>query len=79
MHLTYPDSDHHSKAASPAKSGETGAPEVEIEITPEMIDAAASILDEPGLTFDLSQGWGLPWEVAERMLRAAFQARVKAL
>jgi hypothetical protein len=39
MHLTYPDSDGHKAPASPANAGGDGAPEVEIEVTPEMIEA----------------------------------------
>jgi hypothetical protein len=38
MHLTYPSSEPHIGTASPAESGEAGAPETEIEITAAMID-----------------------------------------
>ena len=44
MHLTYPDSDTHTGTVSTAKAEEAGAPETEIEITPEMIEAGAMIL-----------------------------------
>jgi hypothetical protein len=39
MHLTYPNSDPHIVTASSVGSGEAGAPEDEIEITPEMMEA----------------------------------------
>ena len=42
MHLTYLDSDGHKATASTANAGEAGAPEIEIEITPVMIDAGMS-------------------------------------
>jgi hypothetical protein len=44
MHLTYPNSDPHIGTSSPVDSGEAGAPETEIEITPEMIEAGAEVL-----------------------------------
>jgi hypothetical protein len=44
MHLTYPDLDPHIATASPAESGEVGAPEQEIEITQAMIRAGVCVL-----------------------------------
>ena len=44
MHLTYPDSDTHTGAVSTANAGEAGAPESEIEVTPEMMAAGAEVL-----------------------------------
>jgi hypothetical protein len=38
MHLTYPNSDPDIGTVSPADSGEAGAPEDEIEITPGMME-----------------------------------------
>ena len=42
MHLTYHDSESHTSAVS--ANAETGAPE--IEVTPEMIETGAEVLDE---------------------------------
>jgi hypothetical protein len=39
MHLTYPNSDPHIGTASPVDSGKAGAPEHEIEVPPETIEA----------------------------------------
>jgi hypothetical protein len=47
MHLTYHDSSGHKATASTANAEEAGAPEIEIEITPAMIEAgmeAAALL-----------------------------------
>ena len=42
MHLTYRDSAYKRRLA--ASAGEAGAPEIEIEITPEMTEAGAEVM-----------------------------------
>jgi hypothetical protein len=50
----------------------------EIEVTPEMIEAAADTLATVGVAQDLLQGFTTPEAVAEAMLRAAMKSRAKA-
>jgi len=70
MHLTYPDSDHHSKASSPANAGEAGAPDTEIVITLAMISAGADVLwRAPFLDCSPSQARDLAREVISSALR----------
>jgi hypothetical protein len=71
MHLTYhPDSDLYG-AISPANAGEAGAPEAEIEITPEMMEAGVAAFFGYDSRFD-------PPEVAvEEIHRAMMHAMTR--
>jgi hypothetical protein len=68
MHLTYPDSDGHKAPAPFANADGDGAPEIEIEVTPEMIAAGAAVLCRFE-TFTASEAY---WaEEVYRAMRAA--------
>jgi hypothetical protein len=57
------------------ESAEAGAPELEIEITPEMIEAGSSVIIEEELRTDFSVFTLPAEELAERVYRAMHSRR----
>ena len=76
MHLTYHNSDGHKATVSTANAGEVGAPENEIEITPQMIEAGVEAL--AGRYFDLVDSYGYP-EIAKTVFEAMVATSGKSL
>jgi hypothetical protein len=78
MHLTYPNQDVYLEAASTAEAEETGAPEADLDVTPEMIDAGVSAF------YDLCPELEMPpmltaRDLVSRILAASLQDRTPAL
>lgn len=71
MHLTYPNSNTHTGATLTAKAEEVGAPEMEIEITPEMIEAAIDVF------YDLPELLGPSPEQLRDAIKRAFLAMLR--
>jgi hypothetical protein len=73
MHLTYRDSKPHTSEVSTAKAEEAGAPEIEIEITPAMMEAGVRAFEDRDNRVDR------PRDVVEDIFMSIMEARQEEL